>query len=429
MPSALAVASKSPAASLADSLAAPLAEPALEWERIAADMETSVEVNNILRDLDLTFLSERMLAMPSRYYAAVSVVCDIVCPFCPRQYHGELVDNGVMKFDAFERMAPALKFSDFAGLFGLGEPFLHKDFLGFIRAAKKAGAWTTTSSHGVSLTEEVCNQIIDEGLDDVSVSMDGATKETFEFLRAGANFETVCANLKRFAQIKRERGVQKPTVQIACTISRKNVHEMAAMVALAKSLGAYQLVFSDLIIINPDNEELSVWNTPLFQKNLAAAKKAGEKLSFPVHYFHQKPFPWLKDLWPAEANGKRYGCYEAWKTFSLERRGQVKPCCYLERPVGNAFETPAVDLRNSEEFRSLRRELMEGRPNEFCQNCGNLRQTSADHVWHHLCEAKKAIQTSKTLGDLDRARLMEAFNAYAALAREQLGVQAEPLSL
>jgi MoaA/NifB/PqqE/SkfB family radical SAM enzyme len=413
-------------------VAAPAAPPAslcgdmpanIDWERVAARMETSVEANNILRELDLTFIADRMLAMPSRYYAAVSVVCDIVCPFCPRQYHGELVDNGVMSYDSFAAMAPGMKFSDFAGLFGLGEPFLHKDFLNFIRSAKRAGAWTTTSSHGMSLTEEMCHKVIDEGLDDISVSMDGPDKKTFELLRAGAHYETVCANLKRFAEIKKERGVEKPGIQIACTVSRHNVEKLGDMPRFAKELGAYQLVFSDLIIINPDNGHLSVWNTPLFQKNLEKAKKAGAKLGFPVHYFHQKPFPWLKDMWPADANGKRYGCYEAWKTFSLERRGEVKPCCYLERPVGNAFETPAEELRNSDEYVGLRRELMEGRPNEFCQNCGNLRLVHADHVKTHLANARKMLDESTTLPDAERATLRAVYAAYEERAREEFGAE------
>jgi len=382
-----------------------------------AKLATTRDENLILADLDMTFLSERMVAMPSKFYAAVSVVCDIVCPFCPRQYQGELTDHGIMSFEAFGKVAPALKFADFAGLFGLGEPFLHKDFFGFLKAAKRVGAWTTTSSHGMSLNRDVCSRLIDEGLDNISCSMDGATKETFEFLRAGAHFETVCANLKGLAALKKERGVKHPEVQIACTISRHNVKQMVQMVELAKELGADEQVFSDLIIINPDNENLSVCFTPEFRQNLAAAKKRAAELGIRFNYFHQNPFPWVAEPRYPDADGDRFGCWEAWRTITIERRGAVKPCCYVEQPVGNAFETDMEELRNSKDYVELRREMIEGRPNDFCRNCGNLVKSNPEHVTRYVAAAKKRLAETN-LPDARRAELTELVEQYTHRAQE-----------
>lgn len=376
----------------------------------------SLELNAILQKLDLSFLVDRMLAMPTRYYVSVSVVCDIVCPFCPRQYYGELVDNGVMSYEAFRTVAPHLKYADFAGMFGLGEPFLHKDFFRFLTLAKEAGAWTTTNSHGMSLTDEIVRKLIDHKLDHINCSMDGHNKKLFEFLRAGAVFETVIENLKRFTAIKKELGVEHPQLQIAVTVSRHNVAHMADMVKLAREVGATAISFSNLIIINPDNAHLSVVNTPLFDGNLAKAKELGKKFGIPVDFFFQNPLPWVLEPTDAARHGKRFGCHEAWRALTIERRGQTKPCCYIEEPIGNAFETPIAELRNSQAFIDLRRSLMEGRPDEFCRNCGNLRMVTRETASQRVEEAADLFAKATSLSIEEREWVAGLIGEYRTLA-------------
>jgi len=387
--------------------------------RPASSLLPSLELNGILQKLDLTFLDERMLAMPTRYYVSVSVVCDIVCPFCPRQYFGENVDNGVMSFDSYATIAPHLKYADFTGLFGLGEPFLHKDFFRFLEAAKSVGAWATTNSHGMSLNEEICRRLIDAGLDHINCSMDGHNDELFGFLRAGADFDTVVKNLKAFTALKKQLGVEKPELQIAVTVSRHNVDHMVDMVKLAHEVGAQAISFSNLIIINPDNSDLSVVNTPLFDRNFAKAKKQGDKWGLPVNFFFQNPLPWDLEPTPSARTGKRFGCHEAWRALTVERRGQTKPCCYIEAPIGNAFETSIEDLRNTEAFVELRREMMEGRPNKFCMNCGNLRVLTRLHVETMLSDAQARLDAATSLSDEERGwveSVLEDYRGRAAAA-------------
>ena len=48
-------------------------------------------------------------------------------------------------------------------------------------------------------------RVFDSPLDEITLSFDGAKKETFEFYRKGANFEKVRDNFVRFAHMKHER--------------------------------------------------------------------------------------------------------------------------------------------------------------------------------------------------------------------------------
>ncbi|GAB4317464.1 MAG: hypothetical protein Kow0059_10520 [Candidatus Sumerlaeia bacterium] len=361
--------------------------------------ERSRAANRILGLLDDTFLSPVALAYPRRYYIALSLLCDIECPHCPRQYYPRLLDHGFMRAEGLERVYPYLRYAEFVGLFGLGEPFLHPNFFSILRQVKTVGAWAATSTHGMSLTAEVCERIIAEGLDELEVSIDGASPETFDVLRQGAKFETVVDNVRRLQDIKRARGVAKPRVNIPCTISRRNVDEMDAMVRLAADFGADQLIFTDLIVIDPRQAQESVAGTPRFRERLKQALELAASRGLNAVYAPQKPFPWLLDF-----DGGReshlggtdaiHGCRSAWGELNIERQGAVKPCCYLEGPFGNAFDTGLGDLINGPSQLRLRKAMTSGRLWKECRGCGRLLRLGWDHVERKLQEAQAALNAA-----------------------------------
>ena len=120
----------------------------------------------------------------------------------------------------------------------------------------------------MTLTEDVTDRVIEMQLDILTISMDAPSRQLFNFLRAGADFDTVCANIKRLTSRKQERDCQLPRVTIACTVSRHNMKYMENMVKLAHELGAQEITFADLIIVNPKNAHLSVREHPYFKKKL-----------------------------------------------------------------------------------------------------------------------------------------------------------------
>jgi MoaA/NifB/PqqE/SkfB family radical SAM enzyme/tetratricopeptide (TPR) repeat protein len=67
----------------------------------------------------------------------------------------------------------------------------------------------------------------------ITVSIDGATKETYEMVRHRANFETVIANLHRFHSYTRERGTN---FGISYCLMRQNWREVGDIVLLAEYL-------------------------------------------------------------------------------------------------------------------------------------------------------------------------------------------------
>ena len=79
----------------------------------------------------------------------------------------------------------------------------------------------------------------------LTFSIDGATKDTFEYLRRGAKWETVMSNLKYVGSLRYEGKINH--LRIAVVVQRRNYKELEALVLLARSVNADIISFAPLI--------------------------------------------------------------------------------------------------------------------------------------------------------------------------------------
>jgi MoaA/NifB/PqqE/SkfB family radical SAM enzyme len=62
------------------------------------------------------------------------------------------------------------------------------------------------------LRESAGQAILDTGLDSLVVSIDGATRSTYERIRRGASFDAVLRNIERFNALRAQRGMKTPLI-------------------------------------------------------------------------------------------------------------------------------------------------------------------------------------------------------------------------
>ncbi len=162
--------------------------------------------NFILRDMPLH------LDVESTSY------CNLRCTFCDRQI---LVDRGMlgsMDFDLFKHILD--QFDDENKLWGVkfsyrGEPLLNPNIPEMIRYAKDSGVLDVYfNTNAMLLSEDVCRNIINAGLDRISISVDGVDKESYERVRIGADFDTVVENIETILKIRHELGSSIPKIRI-----------------------------------------------------------------------------------------------------------------------------------------------------------------------------------------------------------------------
>ena len=165
---------------------------------------------------------------PAFQYLQVEVTtrCDLPgCLMCPRSAWPERWLHQDLSWQNFERLIPALKFFKHVHLSGWGEPLLHPRLWDMAQAARSQGCTVSLTTNGMNLTEAMQVQVM-EHLDMVAVSLDGATAETYERLRPGADFRRVTQQVAALCSRKRPWEGRAPEVVLLFMKMRPNVAEL-----------------------------------------------------------------------------------------------------------------------------------------------------------------------------------------------------------
>ncbi len=181
-------------------------------------------------------------AFPLDVIAETANLCNLRCVMCfhadnPEQHLPvtETTNVRLMAMDTFKKIVdecaknglPALKLS------WRGEPMLNKKFTEMLRYAKAKGILEVTSlTNATLMNETICREIVSAKLDQIIISIDGFTKETYEKIRIGADFDEVMNNVMTLIKIRNK--ASKPFIRIQYTESAVNRHETADFYAYWK---------------------------------------------------------------------------------------------------------------------------------------------------------------------------------------------------
>ena len=167
---------------------------------------------------------------PLDVIAETSNICNLRCIMCFQSDEALPVSKTtkvpLMTMDTFKKIVdecaryrlPALKLS------WRGEPMLNRNFTEMLRYAKSKGILEVTSlTNGTLMDETICRQIVDAKMDQLIISIDGFTKETYEKIRVGADYDVVLNNVKNLIGIRGK--LKKPFIRLQYTESDINRHE------------------------------------------------------------------------------------------------------------------------------------------------------------------------------------------------------------
>jgi radical SAM protein with 4Fe4S-binding SPASM domain len=173
-------------------------------------------------------------------------VCNLRCPMCytTTPEFAEKVNTKLMDFSLFTKIideiggrVPAIRLSL------RGEATLHKRFVDAIRYAKTHGIKeVSTLTHGGKLTLEFFAQIVEAGIDWITVSIDGVG-ETYDKIRAPLTFSDTLERIKAMKRFKDERNLHRPVIKV-----------QSIWPAIRENPALYYAAFSpyvDLVSFNP----------------------------------------------------------------------------------------------------------------------------------------------------------------------------------
>jgi MoaA/NifB/PqqE/SkfB family radical SAM enzyme len=110
------------------------------------------------------------------------------------------------------------------------------------------------------LNERIAETILECGVTQVQVSADGATRETYEYIRRGACFERLLRNLRYLTARKHALGRTLPLLQFNIVLMQRNLEELEAFVDFAEAVGVEWIAARHLLAmhgLNMESESLS----------------------------------------------------------------------------------------------------------------------------------------------------------------------------
>ncbi|WP_232502790.1 radical SAM/SPASM domain-containing protein [Solidesulfovibrio magneticus] len=207
---------------------------------------------------------------PSRLFVEVTSRCNLRCAMCVKHSGHGVQAEGDMSPETFRALEPAFPHLDALVLNGIGEPLLHPRLEAFIQTAKQAmpsTGWVGFQTNGHLLTRARATSLFAAGLDRIFLSVDAASQELFQAVRAGGSLGHVERALAALAEARKDHPGHKLEVGAEFVVMRDNLAELPGLVSWLAARGATTLVVSHLLPFSA-----ALVTQPVFGVNTRRAK-------------------------------------------------------------------------------------------------------------------------------------------------------------
>jgi radical SAM protein with 4Fe4S-binding SPASM domain len=249
-----------------------------------------------------------------------------------------------MSLDLFRRVIDEAKtFIDDADLFGGGEPLLNPHIFEMIVYAKTAGIHTRMHTNATLLNAERSQALLESGLDFLSLSFEGYSKDIYERTRVNAVYEETLENIQRFLEIKSCRGYRKPytVLQVLKPAAEEQTAEIKTGLDKLRGMFASRAGLNEFKVISLHN----------YGGKVAGVAKTQQARYAPCTF-----------LW--------YAIFVLWD-------GTIVPCCvdwWGDYALGNINDMTLAQAWNGEKLQRLRTLLATRQYDQvpLCKGCDRL---------------------------------------------------------
>ncbi|MBI1745892.1 MAG: radical SAM protein [Acidobacteria bacterium] len=150
--------------------------------------------------------------------------CNLRCPMCTPE--ALIPAEKDMDLPLFKKIIDeGQKYVEIVAPMYLGEPLLNPQIYDLIKYCKQRGLRVLLSTNATTLNKKTTEALLDTGLDYLSRSFDGASRQTFEQYRLGADFDKVKNNIIKFLKTKADLHAKTHCV-VQMVIFKENVGEV-----------------------------------------------------------------------------------------------------------------------------------------------------------------------------------------------------------
>jgi MoaA/NifB/PqqE/SkfB family radical SAM enzyme len=160
-----------------------------------------------------------------------------------------------MDWSVYQKLIDSL--ADFPGaktiaFAGLGEPLLHPIFPEMVRLAHERGLRTEMTSNASLLTPVLASRLIDAGLDQFAVSIDGASNDVYENIRPGSSLKKIIKNVSSLFFLSAAKAMVPIRIGIVFVAMRRNVQDLPNIKQIARKIGASFILVTNVLPYTAD---------------------------------------------------------------------------------------------------------------------------------------------------------------------------------
>lgn len=308
--------------------------------------------------------------------------CNVACYFCNQQDLRTKESIPLPKLtDLIDELAEnGLKS---VRLSGGGDPLFHRDVLHVMdHLAKRGVIIDNLTTNGVALTNEVATRLVEGKAREVIFSLNAVDAEDYARMMQvkPALFDKVLANLHNLVAVRGD--AMYPSIVVQFLIDKKNVHRIADMYELGRSLRPDRIAINNVLEIPFQRIDASAIllddEHPLAESQLEEILRRDEEqrllqISFAYPQWNEmlervrarvgtvphNNFPIARSF-----KVENEGCFFAWYSAAITGNGDIRPCCMLlnptVKPLGNIHDKPKfADHWNGPAFAKMRTEMRE----------------------------------------------------------------------
>jgi len=309
----------------------------------------------------------RLCGAPTYIQAELTTRCNLRCAVCERsRITGPNTD---LPLDTVARIHAELP-----GVFGrklvvynlsgLGEVLLHTSFPDILRLVRNALHVSFTDNFTL-FDLDAARNVIDNRVSLVYASVDGATADTVEQMRPGAQLATILDNIDSLQRLKQQTASRRPQLRFRFVPTTENIDELSDVVRLASEHGVGS-VSVPMLYAPIDGTALRV-DAERLDAARRNAQTTARKTGTTLDWKDQQRQP-VQRCWRG-----RCGCYVC-------ADSTVLPCCFLpqfrgyeaarkEAAFGSLSDSSLIGLWGSDRWRQFRRNIGSGVLPDICCGC------------------------------------------------------------
>jgi len=301
--------------------------------------------------------------------------------------------NEIKKDEAFNiiRQLASLDFNVI--LFSGGEPLLYDGLFELNAYAKTLGIKTCLSSNGTLITDSLAIKIKDGGFEYVGISIDGKRETHDKFRGISGSFDKAMMGIRLLKNHGIKRGIR-------FTLNRENVNDLEDVISLCEKEEIERFCLYHLVYTGRGRENMDIGNRERIKviEYLIKKVKSGIKIEVLTVDNHCDGIFLIqsKEKIREALNG---GCRPGVKIINIAPDGNVYPCQFFKKSLGNIKNTPLLKILNNELIKLL-------------NDRGNLKGKCGECIYKELCGGcrVRAYATNSSYFDEDPACYLENYN-------------------